>query len=32
MTGELIGTTVQATVLRRGERMQVQLVPAELDD
>jgi S1-C subfamily serine protease len=31
MTGELIGQTVTATVLRRGERIRVPLVPAELE-
>ena len=31
MTSELIGQTVRATLLRRGERMEVDVVPAELE-
>ena len=31
MTGELIGESVNATVLREGNRIEVRLVPVELE-
>ena len=31
MAGELIGERVTATVVREGERLEVELVPVELD-